>query len=97
MEKNGFLLKVESKGASSSGVVSFSSTNVEGGNVFKVEAKEMASGNVTFAATGVSEGYMLNGVALYPGGAMTHSMVMRSHTGTFRFVEGHHKFQKLDN
>ncbi|MBM09801.1 MAG: fructose-bisphosphatase class II [Magnetovibrio sp.] len=63
----------------------------------KLTANEMASGNVTFAATGVSEGYMLNGVTLFPGGATTHSMVMRSHTGTFRFVEGHHKFQKLDN
>lgn len=57
---------------------------------------DMASGNVTFAATGVSEGPMLNGVDLYPGGAITHSMVMRSRTGTFRFIEGHHDFTRGD-
>lgn len=60
----------------------------------KYAADEIARGNVTFAATGVSEGPMLNGVELFPGGAITHSMVMRSRTGTFRFVEGHHDFTR---
>ncbi|MEK9754548.1 MAG: class II fructose-bisphosphatase [Rhodospirillaceae bacterium] len=60
----------------------------------KYTAEEMARGNVTFAATGVSEGPMLNGVDLYPGGGVTHSMVMRSRTGTFRFIEGHHDFTR---
>ena len=63
----------------------------------KYAATDMACGNVTFAATGISEGPMLNGVELFPGGATTHSMVMRSRTGTFRFIKGHHKFNKLDN
>lgn len=63
----------------------------------KYSAEDMASGNVTFAATGISEGPMLKGVVLFPGGATTHSMVMRSRTETFRFIEGHHKFNKLDN
>ena len=56
------------------------------------ELAEMARGHVTFAATGVTQGTMLNGVRLLPGGAVTHSMVMRSRTGTFRFIEGHHDF-----
>lgn len=62
----------------------------------KYTAEDMARGNVTFAATGVTEGPMLNGVDLYPGGAVTHSMVMRSRTGTFRFIEGHHDFARGD-
>ena len=62
----------------------------------KYAAEDMARGNVTFAATGVSEGPMLDGVDLSPGSAITHSMVMRSHTGTFRIIEGHHKFNKCD-
>jgi fructose-1,6-bisphosphatase II / sedoheptulose-1,7-bisphosphatase len=62
----------------------------------KYSADDMASGNVTFAATGVSEGPMLRGVELSPGGAITHSMVMRSRTGTFRFIEGHHNIAASD-
>ena len=52
----------------------------------------MASGNVTFAATGITYSAMLEGVRHVPGGAVTHSMVWRSVTGTLRFVEGHHDF-----
>jgi len=58
---------------------------------------EMARGHVTFAATGVTQGTMLEGVNLHPGGAITHSMVMRSRTGTFRFIEGHHDFTWSDS
>ncbi len=58
----------------------------------KYSADEMASGNVTFAATGVTYSTMLNGVRNIPGGATTHSMVWRSVTGTLRYVEGHHDF-----
>lgn len=53
---------------------------------------EMASGNVTFAATGVTYSAMLEGVRHVPGGAITHSMVLRSMTGTVRFIKGHHDF-----
>lgn len=58
----------------------------------KYSADEMASGNVTFAATGITYSAMLEGVQHLPGGAVTHSMVWRSVTGTLRFVEGHHDF-----
>jgi fructose-1,6-bisphosphatase II / sedoheptulose-1,7-bisphosphatase len=57
---------------------------------FSVE--EMAKGDVMFAATGVTSGAMLRGVKRIPGGAVTHSIVMRSHSGTVRFIEAHHNF-----
>jgi fructose-1,6-bisphosphatase II / sedoheptulose-1,7-bisphosphatase len=57
---------------------------------FTVE--EMAKGDVMFAATGVTAGAMLRGVQRRPGGATTHSIVMRSHSGTVRFIEAHHNF-----
>jgi fructose-1,6-bisphosphatase II / sedoheptulose-1,7-bisphosphatase len=57
---------------------------------FSVE--EMAKGDVMFAATGVTTGAMLRGVRRIPGGAVTHSIVMRSHSGTVRFIEAHHNF-----
>jgi fructose-1,6-bisphosphatase II / sedoheptulose-1,7-bisphosphatase len=57
---------------------------------FSVE--EMAKGDVMFAATGVTTGAMLRGVKRIPGGAVTHSIVMRSHSGTVRLIEAHHNF-----
>ena len=58
----------------------------------KYATEDMASGNVTFGATGVTYSDMLEGVRHVPGGAITHSMVLRSTTGTLRFIEGHHDF-----
>ena len=60
----------------------------------KYATEDMASGNVTFAATGVTYSDMLEGVRHVPGGAITHSMVLRSKTGTLRFIEGHHDFNR---
>ena len=58
----------------------------------KYATEDMASGNVTFAATGVTYSDMLEGVRHVTAGAITHSMVLRSTTGTLRFIEGHHDF-----
>ena len=58
--------------------------------IFRLE--EMARGNVMFAATGVTTGPMLKGVRRFGGGAYTHSIVMRSKSGTVRYIEGHHNF-----
>lgn len=55
---------------------------------------EMARGNVMFAATGVTGGPMLHGVKRSARGAVTHSIVMRSKSGTVRYVEGHHNFDR---
>jgi fructose-1,6-bisphosphatase II / sedoheptulose-1,7-bisphosphatase len=55
---------------------------------------DMARGDVMFAATGVTDGAMLRGVRRFHGGAATHSMVMRSKTGTVRMIEAHHNFAR---
>jgi len=55
---------------------------------------QMASGDVMFAATGVTTGAMLKGVRRYPMGAVTHSIVMRSKSGTVRVVEARHNFTR---
>lgn len=54
--------------------------------------EDMAKGDVMFAATGVTTGPMLRGVRRTAGAAVTHSIVMRSKSGTVRYVEGHHNF-----
>ena len=59
----------------------------------KYTVGEMAKGDVMFAATGVTSGAMLKGVRRFAGGAFTHSMVMRSKSGTVRYIEAHHNFE----
>jgi len=51
--------------------------------------------NCFFAATGVTDGELLKGVRFHPGGASTASLVMRSHSGTVRFIEARHRLDKL--
>ncbi len=53
---------------------------------------ELASGDVMFAATGVTDGTLLRGVRHFTGGAKTHSIIMRSTTGTVRHIEATHNF-----
>ncbi len=60
----------------------------------KYSLHELASGDVMFAATGVTDGSMLRGVRRFHGGATTHSVVMRSKSGTVRYVEAHHNFER---
>jgi fructose-1,6-bisphosphatase II len=52
------------------------------------------SDDVMFAATAITDGDMLQGVNFFPGGARTRSLVMRSKTGTVRFVDAIHKLDK---
>jgi fructose-1,6-bisphosphatase II len=56
--------------------------------------EELASGDVMFAATGVTNGDFLKGVRFFSGGAATHSIVMRSRSGTVRYVDTHHHFER---
>ena len=51
---------------------------------------DLASGEVMFAATGVTDGTLLKGVRIKNNIATTHSVVMRSKTKTIRFVEASH-------
>jgi fructose-1,6-bisphosphatase II / sedoheptulose-1,7-bisphosphatase len=60
----------------------------------KLGILDMAHGDVMFAATGVTDGPMLRGVRRTATGAITHSIVRRSKSGTVRFVEGHHNFAR---
>ncbi|MCO6452081.1 MAG: class II fructose-bisphosphatase [Caldilineales bacterium] len=53
------------------------------------------SDNVFFAATGVTTGALLNGVRYFGGGAITHSIVMRSRSGTVRNIKSTHRLNKL--
>lgn len=53
----------------------------------KYNMMEMAAGDVIFAATGVTDGSMLRGVKHEPGITVCHSIVMRSATGTIRWIE----------
>ena len=52
------------------------------------------SDDVFFAATGITEGHLLRGVTFNAQGAMTHTVVMRGKTGTVRFIEARHSFEK---
>jgi fructose-1,6-bisphosphatase II len=63
--------------------------------VFSLE--ELAAGDVMFAATGVTNGDFLQGVRFFAGGAETHSVVMRSKTGTTRWVRSRHRFDQKPN
>jgi fructose-1,6-bisphosphatase II / sedoheptulose-1,7-bisphosphatase len=60
----------------------------------KYSMLDMAKGDVMFAATGVTDGAMLKGVRRFAGGAYTHSVVMRSKTGTVRRIEATHNFTR---
>ncbi len=58
----------------------------------KYSMTDMAKGDVMFAATGVTSGSMLKGVRRFHNGAETHSIVMRSKTGTVRWVSARHNY-----
>lgn len=56
---------------------------------------DLVKGEVMFAATGITDGNLLAGVRLHGGGATSHSLVMRSATGTLRTITAHHDFSRL--
>jgi len=51
--------------------------------------------DVIFAATAITRGNLLNPIQYFPGGARTHTIVMRSKTGTVRFLDTIHRDEKL--
>ena len=53
--------------------------------------EDMASGDVLFSATGVTDGNLLDGVKFGHGVTTTHTIVTRSHTGTQRWVRTRHQ------
>jgi fructose-1,6-bisphosphatase II len=57
---------------------------------------DLVSGsNIFFSATGITDGELLKGVQFFGDGATTHSLVMRSRTGTVRRIEATHHISKL--
>jgi fructose-1,6-bisphosphatase II / sedoheptulose-1,7-bisphosphatase len=60
----------------------------------KYSMLDLAKGDVMFAATGVTDGSMLRGVRRSAGGGSTHSIIMRSKTGTVRMIEATHNFTR---
>lgn len=57
-------------------------------------ADELACGDgIMFAATGVTDGDLLKGVIFRPGGAVTHSLVLRQVSGTRRYITAEHYFE----
>jgi fructose-1,6-bisphosphatase II len=58
----------------------------------KYTMDELIRGDVMFAATGVTTGDFLEGVRFFSGGAFTNSVVMRSQSGTIRYLNTRHQF-----
>lgn len=51
------------------------------------------SDDVAFAATGITSGELFDGVQYFGWGARTHSLMMRSHSGTVRYIQARHKWR----
>ena len=56
------------------------------------QLNDLATGDIVFSATGVTDGTMLKGIKITKNYAETHSIVMRSKTGTIRHINGEHNF-----
>jgi fructose-1,6-bisphosphatase II len=68
--------------------------NLDPDNVLKTD--DLVTGDdVFFVATGITDGELMRGVRYRAGGASTHSLVMRSRSGTIRSITSEHKLQKL--
>lgn len=52
------------------------------------------SDDIIFSSTAITEGDLLKGVKYFGGGARTHTLVMRGKTGTVRFVDAIHTFDR---
>ena len=61
------------------------------------QTEDLVGGDdVFFSATGASTGELLRGVSFHHGGATTQSLVMRSRSGTIRWIDAVHNFERLD-
>ncbi|MGH2586705.1 MAG: class II fructose-bisphosphatase [Dehalococcoidia bacterium] len=56
----------------------------------------VGEGDVLFAATGITDGDLLKGVHFFGGGATTESLVMRSYSGTVRWISARHDLSTLE-
>ncbi len=60
--------------------------------IFQID--DLAKGNLMFVATGVTNGNFLEGVRFKSWGCSTHSIVMRSQSGTIRHIRAEHHFDR---
>ncbi len=60
----------------------------------KYDLDDLAHGDVIFSATGVTDGSMLAGVHKFAGGATTETVLMRSRSGTVRWIKARHDFAR---
>jgi len=51
--------------------------------------------DVSFAATGITSGELVDGVQYFGWGARTSSVMMRSHSGTVRYIQARHKWRSV--
>jgi fructose-1,6-bisphosphatase II len=71
----------------------FKADGIDLNQVFRTD--DLVKGNdVSFAATGITSGELVNGVQYFGWGARTSSVMMRSRSGTVRYIEARHKWRK---
>lgn len=71
----------------------FKSDGIDLERVYRTD--DLVSGNdVSFAATGITNGELLDGVQYHGWGARTSSVMMRSRSGTVRYIQARHKWRK---
>jgi fructose-1,6-bisphosphatase II len=69
------------------------SNGIDPDKVFHTD--DLVEGNdVSFAATGITSGELVGGVEYYGWGARTSSVMMRSRSGTVRYIQARHKWRK---
>jgi fructose-1,6-bisphosphatase II len=74
----------------------FKADGIDLDRVFRID--DLVKGNdVSFAATGITSGDMLDGIQYFGWGARTSSVMMRSHSGTVRYIQARHKWRKGHN
>ena len=71
----------------------FESDGIDLKQVFRTE--DLVKGqDVSFSATGITSGELLDGIQYFGWGARTSSVMMRSHSGTVRYIQARHKWRK---
>jgi fructose-1,6-bisphosphatase II len=71
----------------------FESDGIDLKQVFRTD--DLVKGHdVSFAATGITSGELLDGIQYFGWGARTSSVMMRSHSGTVRYIQARHKWRK---
>ncbi|GCE20499.1 class II fructose-bisphosphatase [Dictyobacter kobayashii] len=71
----------------------FKADGIDMDKVYRTEDL-VSSNDVSFAATGITSGDLLDGVQYFGWGARTSSIMMRSHSGTVRYIQARHKWRK---